>query len=206
MHGQYLHSFLWVLSRGGLFSLKSDLVEILRVLEVCEKIQESAAHSHMRQKQNRSAWMCLWLYSSFLPAWAAFTLVAVGLCSCVCAKITFRFYHVFVHVEWKRASPVNVKVHAFIPFLNWVSKETLCVTGLLPTPTAPLKAACQVSFTISTEPWMLKDLQFHLSSCLLQTCSWQPSWGRPFWRGTGSWSRGSSRCAPTTRNNCRRSR
>lgn len=108
----------------------------------------------MRQKQNRSAWMCLWLYSSFLPAWAAFTLVAVGLCSCVCAKITFRFYHVFVHVEWKRASPVNVKVHAFIPFLNWVSKETLCVTGLLPTPTAPLKAACQVSFTIqSHECW-----------------------------------------------------
>lgn len=54
MHGQYLHQFLWVLSRGG-FSLKSDLVEILRVLEGCEKIQESAAHSHMRQKQNRSA-------------------------------------------------------------------------------------------------------------------------------------------------------
>lgn len=54
MHGQYLHQFLWVLSRGG-FSLKSDLVEILRVLEGCEKIQDSAAHSHMRQKQNRSA-------------------------------------------------------------------------------------------------------------------------------------------------------
>lgn len=53
MHGQYLHQFLWVLSRGG-FSLKSDLVEILRVLG-CQRIQESAAHSHMRQKQNRSA-------------------------------------------------------------------------------------------------------------------------------------------------------
>lgn len=88
MHGQYLHQFLWVLSRAGLFSLKSDLVEILRVLEGCEKIQESAAHSHMRQsggkKQKRSAWTCLWLYSSFLPARAAFTLVAVGLCACVC--------------------------------------------------------------------------------------------------------------------------
>lgn len=57
MHGQYLHQFLWVLSRGCLFSLKSDLVEILRVLEGCEKIQESAAHSHMRQSggKNRNA-------------------------------------------------------------------------------------------------------------------------------------------------------
>lgn len=63
----------------------------------------------MRQKQNRSAWMCLWLYSSFLPAWAAFTLVAVGLCSCVCAKITFRFLSCFCPCRVKKSFACKCK-------------------------------------------------------------------------------------------------
>lgn len=52
MHGQYLHKFLWVLSRGGLFSLKSDLVEILSWKGA--RKSRSQQHTHICGK-NRTA-------------------------------------------------------------------------------------------------------------------------------------------------------
>lgn len=56
MQLQNLHKFVGGLSECGLFSVQSDLVGILHVLEGFRKIQESAGPSHMRQSEkNRNA-------------------------------------------------------------------------------------------------------------------------------------------------------